>query len=154
MTTNTVNTRVTVTGTETHHHDITSTVNESSDRTVSVLAKGSTIRTVNGTSAGQETTTGTDSVGTFTAVRVAGDTTSGLTIPTPSTTVTHPYPTAGTVTRHMKITVTYNGGTVTSADRREVITYDGSATAKVTVTTDGTTKSCTIPLPRGRPTCS
>ena len=37
--------------------------------------------------------------------------------------------------------------------RREVITFDGSAVAKMVLTTDGTTQSCTIPLPHGRPTC-
>jgi hypothetical protein len=34
-----------------------------------------------------------------------------------------------------------------------VITYDGTATAKVVITQDGTTQNCTLPLPRGRLTC-
>jgi len=38
--------------------------------------------------------------------------------------------------------------------RREVITYDGSATAKVEITENGTTRNCTRPLPRGPLSCS
>jgi hypothetical protein len=52
----------------------------------------------------------------------------------------------------MKVTVTRAGATST-ATRREVVTYDGSATAKVEITKDGVTKSCTLPLPRGRLSC-
>jgi hypothetical protein len=35
-----------------------------------------------------------------------------------------------------------------------VVTYDGTATAKVVITRDGTTRNCTVALPRGRPSCS
>ena len=45
-------------------------------------------------------------------------------------------------------------GATTTKDRREVITYDGSATAKIVITQDGTTKTCSLPLPRGMPTCN
>jgi hypothetical protein len=38
-------------------------------------------------------------------------------------------------------------------ERREVVEYDGSTTAKVTITQDGTTRNCTLSLPRGRPNC-
>ena len=41
-----------------------------------------------------------------------------------------------------------------SVSRREVITYDGSATAKVEITENGTTRNCTRPLPRGQLSCS
>jgi hypothetical protein len=126
-------------------------VNSSSDRTVSGLAVGSTQRTVNGTSRGQESTTGTNADGAFTATRLVGDTTSNLVIPVESGRPT--YPTAGTVIRSMHATYTV-GGTTTTHDRREVITYNGSATANITITQDGTTKSCTLPLPHGRPDCS
>ena len=152
-TTNTVNSRVTVSGTLTRRDSVTTVVQNTSDRTVSGLAAGSTARTINGTSAGTETTTGTDSSGTFTAVRVAGDTTTGLVVPVPSSASTSfPYPTAGTVVRSMQATITRTTGS-TSTSRREVVTYDGTATAQVTVTQDGTTKSCTMPLPHGHLTC-
>ena len=130
----------------------TTTVNNASDRTISGLASGSTSRTVNGTSAGTESSTGTSSRGSFTATRSAADTTKGLVVPIANGKPT--YPTAGSVTRVMKATVTYTGAAAVTATRREVITYDGSATAKVVITKDGVTQNCTMPLPRGKLTCS
>lgn len=151
-TTNTINLQIQVTGTVTRRDSAVSKVDNSSDRTVSGLAVGSTQRTVNGTSKGEETTTGTIAEGAFTAVRLVGDTTTGLVIPIVSGKPT--YPTAGTVIRSMKATVTIAGGSPTTKSRREVITYDGSATAKIVITQDGVTKNCTLPLPRGMPSCS
>jgi hypothetical protein len=87
----------------------------------------------------------------FTATRLVGDTTTGLIIPISSGKPT--YPTAGKVVRQMKATVTVSG-TTTTRERREVITYDGSATATLVITTDGTTKTCKLPLPRGEPSCN
>jgi hypothetical protein len=127
------------------------TITSASTRTVSGLASGSTQRTVNGASAGRESTEGTSSNGAFTSLRVMGDTTTGVVIPVVTT--GYPYPTAGSVTRAMSVTVTYASGSPVSSSRREVITYDGSATAKISITKDGTTKQCTLALPRGRPVC-
>ncbi|HET6764530.1 MAG TPA: hypothetical protein VFH27_12690 [Longimicrobiaceae bacterium] len=153
VTTNSINVRVTVTGTVTRRNGLTSTIQSASDRTVAGLAAGSTQRTVNGTSAGTENTTGTDSAGaTFTAVRTAGDTTTNVVIPV-STTSTPSFPTAGTVIRSMKVTVTYASQAPVTSTRREVLTYDGTSTAKLVITRDGTTRTCTVPLPHGRPTC-
>lgn len=130
----------------------TTTVNHTSDRTVRGLASGSTQRTVDGTSSGRESATGTSSRGAFSATRTAADTSTGVVIPVadgkPS------YPVSGTVVRVMTATVAYEGQAPTTASRREVVTYDGSATAKVVITTNGTTQSCTRPLPRGRLSCS
>ncbi len=151
-TTNTVNTRTEVSGMTARRDGDTSTVNHTSDRTVTGLAKGSTQRTVNGKSVGREATRGTNKQGHFTASRLAGDTTSGVVIPVVSSGVS--YPTAGTVIRAMTATVTYDGQSPATSTRREVVTYDGSATAKVVITQDGTTKSCALPLPHGRLTCS
>jgi hypothetical protein len=151
-TTNTVNVKKSVSGTITHHETVTSTVNGSSDLTVAGLASGSTQRTVNGTSAGTDASTGTRDAVAFTATRSAGDTTTGLVIPVQSG---HPtYPTAGTIVRSMTATVTVAGGTPSTSSRREVITFDGSATATVVITHDGVTKNCTKPLPHGRLTCA
>ena len=166
-TTNTINTRTTVSGTvlfdgrRGHHDDDheaeaaagadTSVVALASNRTVSGLASGSTRRTVNATSAGTETTKGTDSTAHFTIVRVAGDTTTGLVIPVGATGAS--YPTAGTIVRAMQATLTYDGSAPLSTQRREVITFDGTAVARMTITQNGATKQCTIPLPHGRPTC-
>jgi hypothetical protein len=130
----------------------TTSVNNTSERTVTGLAASSTQRTVNGTSRGQESTTGESSRGKFTATRVAGDTTAGVIIPVVTTGTS--YPTAGTVVRSMQATLTYEGQAATTVTRREVVTYDGSATAKVVITENGTTRNCTRPLPRGQLSCS
>ena len=130
----------------------TTTINSASDRTVVGLAQGSTQRTVDGASAGRESTTGTSSRGSFTATRAVGDTTIGLVIPV--TTDRPAYPTAGTVIRGIQATLKYQGEDAVALSRREVITYDGSATAKLVITRNGTTKDCTRPLPRGPLSCS
>jgi hypothetical protein len=150
--TNTVNVKNSVTGTVTHHSTATSTVNSSSDFTVVGLASGSPQRTVNGTSSGSETTTGTRDGVAFTVARTASDVTTGLVIPIQDGRPT--YPTAGTVSRSMEATVTLAGSSPSTSSRSEVITYDGSATAKVVITHDGVTKNCTKPLPHGRLTCA
>jgi hypothetical protein len=154
-TTNTVTSTVTVSGTTTRRDSSTSTVNESSNQTVTGLAKGSTQRTVNGSSASTENSTGTSKEGAFAAKRTAGDTTTGIVIPVTSTT-THveSYPTAGSVIRSMSATVTITGQAASTSTRREVVTYDGSATAKVVITQDGTTQNCTLPLPHGKLVCN
>ena len=151
--TNSIATHIAATGTKARRDStVITTINHTSDRTVTGLSSTATERTVNGTSAGTETTTGTDTAGTFTVARVIGDTTSGIVIPL--TTGRPTYPTAGSVIRSMKVTLTYASRTPVTSTRREVVTYDGTATAKLVITQDGTTKNCTIPLPRGRPTCS
>ena len=150
-TTNSMHVRTQVTGTVTRRESATSVVQHSSDRTVTGLAEGATQRTVNGTSQGTESTTGTASAGAFTATRSVSDTTHGVVIPVSTTGPT--YPTAGSVIRNFRATRTLAGATNTTS-RREVITYDGSATAKIVITQDGTTKNCTMPLPRGKLSCS
>jgi hypothetical protein len=153
-TTNTVTSAITVAGTSTRRDSSTSTVSEKSNQTVTGLAVGSTQRTVTGTSAGSESTVGTSKQGAFTASRAVGDTVTGVVVPVASATNTHPYPTAGTVIRAMSATVTITGQAATTSSRREVVTYDGSATAKVVITVDGTVQNCTVPLPHGHLTCS
>lgn len=153
-TTNTIASTVTVTGSVTRHDDGKTDVDESSSQTVSGLANGSTQLKIDGASGGTETTTGTSSMGAFTAKRLAGDTISGVVIPIAiSATSRPPYPTAGTIIRAMSVTVTVTGQSPATSSRREVITYDGSATAKVVITEDGTTQDCTLPLPFGHLTC-
>ena len=139
-----------VSGTKTHRDSATSEVAHKSTRTITGLAAGSTERTVDGTSVGTEKTTGTTDAGAFTAIRTVNDTTSGIKIPLVDGRPT--FPSAGRVSRNMTATVTVNG-TTTSHTRSEVVTYDGSATATVVITQDGTVKNCTLPLPRGRLTC-
>ena len=90
----------------------------------------------------------------ITASRTAGDTIVGLIVPSQSSSNSHPYPTAGTITRSISAAVTITGQAAATSKRREVITYDGTATAKVSITVDGATQNCTLPLPHGRLTCS
>ena len=63
--TNAVNAKITATGTVTRRDSAVSVVNNSSDQTITGLAVGSTQRTVNGTSRGQESTTGKNADGAF-----------------------------------------------------------------------------------------
>jgi hypothetical protein len=145
-TTNSVNVVTTVNGTRVHHDgNDTSTVSSKSDITVTGLASGSTQRTVNGTTSGTENSKGVTRDGVaFTSVRVAGDTATGVVIPLQNGRPT--YPTAGTIVRSMQATVTLAGQTPTQSTRREVITFDGTSTAQVSVTQDGVTKTGTLSL--------
>jgi hypothetical protein len=134
----------------------TSTVQSASSRTVTGLAAGSTARTVTSASSGRERTAGTttDNVA-FTSEKTMGDTTTGLVVPVRAPGSSEPvYPTAGTVVRAMTATVTFAGQSAVTSTRREVLTYDGSATARLVITRDGATRNCTVALPRGRPSCS
>ena len=148
--TNSVTTHSEVTGTVTRRDSATSTIDNKSDRKVTGLAKGSTQRTVDGMAIGSETTTGTSDEGAFTATRTVNDTTTGIIIPIADGRPT--FPSAGRVSRNMTSSVTI-GGATTSHARSEVVTYDGTATAKIVITQDGVTKNCTVALPRGRPVC-
>jgi hypothetical protein len=152
LTTNTVNVQIEVTGSKSRRDGNTTTVQHTSDRTVTGLAQGSSRRTINGSSAGNETTTGTDSVGTFNAVRIIGDTVQDVVIHASSNQPT--YPTAGTIIRSMQVSATYQGQSPTTISRREVVRFDGSNTALVEVTENGKTRNCSLALPSGRLTCS
>ncbi len=127
------------------------TLNHHSDRTVAGLASGSTRRTINGTSAGEEATSGTTSTGSFSSRRVAADTTRGVVIPITDGKPT--YPVEGTVIRAMTATFSLGVAAPVTASRREVITYDGTSTATIVITINGDTKACTMALPHGRPHC-
>ena len=150
-TTNSAHEVITVTGTRVRRDSATAVIANKSDRTVTGLAYNATVRTVNGTSSGSENTTGKSDKGAFTSLRTASDTTVGLTAPIVAGRPT--YPTAGKVIRNMKVTLTVAGGTPTVSTRREVITYNGTATATLVLTQDAVTKNCTLPLPHGRPVC-
>lgn len=144
---------VAVSGTVVRHDKRdTSKVAHNSDRTVSGLAAGATQRKVDGGSKGTESTTGTTEDGTkFTADRLVADTVKGLVIPLQDG---HPtFPTAGTITRIMQATLTLGTNAPVTKSRTEVVTFDGTSTAKVVITKNGTTKNCTLPLPFGELTC-
>ena len=153
VSTNTINEQVSVTGTvKRDEGDVTATVDEKSDRTVGGLAPGAIQRTVNGWSKGTENSSGTRDDGTsFTATRLATDTTTGLVIPLQDGRPT--FPTAGRIVRLIQATVTVSGKSPVTRSREEIITYDGSTTAKVVIIKNGVTKNCTLALPHGRLNC-
>lgn len=152
--TNTINAVDSVDGTVTRHDGrVTATVHHSSNRTVGGLASGSTKRTVDAGSKGTEDASGktADSVA-FTSSRLVADTVKGLVVPIQDN---HPtFPTAGTITRIMQATLTLGTNAPVTKSRTEVITYDGTDTAKVVITKNGTTKNCKMPLPFGKLICS
>ena len=145
-TTNSVNVLTAVSGTRVHHDgNDTSTVDSKSDLTVTGLATGATQRTVDGSTSGSENSKGLKRDGVaFTSVRTAGDTATGVVIPLQNGRPT--FPTAGTIVRSMQATVTLAGQSPTQSTRREVITFDGTNTAQVSVTQDGVTKTWTLSL--------
>ncbi len=138
-----------VSGTETRRDSSSSTVNETSTAAVTGLSAGSAARIVNVASAGTEKTNGSSFFGPWIATRTVGDTTTALTF----TSGGPLYPTSGSVVRSMNITASLNGAAPVTSNRKEVITYDGSATAKVVITHNDSTQTCTLPLPFGRLAC-
>jgi hypothetical protein len=130
---------------------VQATLSHSSDRTISGLAPGSTARTINGTSVGHEEVTGTHDAVTFAATRDVSDTTTNLVIPIADGRPT--IPSSGVVIRNMAVSITKDGGAPVTHTRREQITFDGTSVVQVEVTQDGTTKNCTVTLPRRQLVC-
>src|SRR5204862_4271675 len=98
---------------------------------------GMRARTGNRTANAHKEISGTRNSYSFTAVRDAADTTTGLVIPIVDGRPT--IPSAGTVIRTMNVSITPTGGTATGRSRREEVTFDGSNVVRVKVTQDGTT---------------
>jgi hypothetical protein len=151
VTTDYVNVQTSVSGTLTRHDSAQATISHSSDRTITGLADGSTARTINGTAEGEETVNGVRDSVAFTAVRNVSDTTTDLVIPIADGRPT--IPTSGVVIRNMSVSITPAGGTATTRSRREQITFDGTNVVQIVVTQNGTTKNCTVTLPRRKMTC-
>ena len=129
----------------------TRTVRHVSDRLITGLEKGSAQRIVNGTSNGSETVNGFVPAGAFVAQRIVADTTRDLVVPV--STQGRTYPISGTIIRSMEVEVSVAGGAAETAQWREVLTYDGTDTATLEITRNGVTRTCTVPLPRGKPVC-
>jgi hypothetical protein len=148
-----VNARRRVSGTITRRDGgLSSVIEHGSDRTVTGLAAGSTLRTVNATSEGSETTTLTNRQGVEVVItHTAADAVRDVIVPIidgrPS------YPRSGTVERRMTLTITADGEVKRSLTRTELLTYDGDRTATLVITVNDRTRTCTIPLPFGRPRC-
>ena len=144
--TNSVNIKTAVEGTKEHRDGlVTTTVSHTSDRTVAGLAPGSEERTVDGIASAREESEGTRDGIAFTALREAADTTDGVVIPIVEGRPT--IPSAGTVIRRMKVTITKEGEDPVTRFRREKITFDGTNVVKIEITQDDVTKNCTLTLP-------
>lgn len=150
-TTDAIELTASVKGTNTRRDSSTSSVDATSHQIVTGLTGAD--RTVNSQSKGTETSTGNSLFGPFTATRTTADTITDVVIPKKTRSNTKVFPTAGTVSRTMTATVNIQDATLTTT-RKETITYDGSNTAKVVIEKDGVTQNCTLPLPRGKLTCS
>lgn len=150
-TTHRMQTHAEVQGTIVRRDSSTRTLRHVSDRLVTGLEQGSTERRVEGTSAGTEQVEGVSEAGAFVAERVLADTIRDLVIPVRDS--GRSYPIAGTIIRTMTATVTVTGQAPEASVWREQVTYDGSATATLVITRNGETKTCSLPLPLGRPTC-
>lgn len=149
-----INSRVGVEGTIVRRDDIKSEVAHRSDRTVAGLAEGSTERTLDGSSIGREITTGTNDRGRFRLTRIVGDEVEGLVIPVVEDSDRIPYPIAGSVVREMEVRLAYGDRIVRQITRREEVIFDGSDTATLIITINGVTRTCSLPLPFGKPVCA
>lgn len=117
---------------------------------VSGLAGRETQVTLNASGTSKVTMAVTRDGKTITTSVSANDATKDLVVPVPR--ARGAFPKSGTVTHDRTVSAT-DGTNSTTRSFREVITFDGTATAKVTVTVNGTTKSCTRALDTGRLSC-
>ena len=132
----------------------TTTVNRSSDETVTGLGASSTQRVVNGTATGTEDSQGTDTRGTLTVKRAYGETTTGMTFPAVFN-MQHPWPTAGTIVRLMTSSVTLNGGAPRDYTSREEKTFEAGGKLTIKTTINGRTHTCVVQLgSKDRPVCT
>jgi hypothetical protein len=132
----------------------TTTVNRVSNETVTGLGPGSTQRVVNGTAAGTENTTATDSRGTVTVARTYADTTFALTLPSPPT-LQNPWPVSGRIVRNMTATVTLTGSAPKNYSSLEEQTFAPVGKLTIKSTMNGVTRTCEVQLgSRAKPVCT
>lgn len=119
------------------------TIDRRSDLTATGLQPSSPTRTLNGTEQGTSAMEHRTSRGTVLSNVVFGDTTINLVVPKPG--LSRKWPLSGTVIRSHRGTRTLEGHSeVRSFSYRAVFVYDGSAVVKITITSNGQTKSCTL----------
>lgn len=118
---------------------------------VSGLAGRETSVTLNANGTSKVTMIASRNGKTVTTTATASDLTKDLVVPVPR--ARGAFPKSGTVTHERTVTAT-DGTNSATRSVREVISFDGSATAKVTITVNGATKHCTRALDTGRLACS
>lgn len=136
-----MNTQVWARGT--HEKDSSKvTIDRRSDLTATGLQPSSPNRTLNGTEQGTSAMEHRTSRGTVKSTVVFGDTTINLVVPKADS--PRKWPLSGTVIRSHSGTRTLEGHSeLRSFSYRAVFEYDGSAVVKITITSNGQTKSCT-----------
>lgn len=150
-TTRSSNTRIDVRGTTTTPRG-TLDVARTSDLTVSGLGRGATTHTLNGTESGVVSGVLTSDRGSATIREESSSKTSNVVVPVPA--ARGSWPLSGTTTRSGTTTVTRAGTSETrTSSWSETITWNGTGTVSVTVTRDGTTRTCTRDLAARTGTC-
>ena len=144
-----MNTKITVKGTTTTKKGPL-TVDRASSLTLSQLAKGSLVHTMNGTETGTSVGTFVTSKGTVTSTEQFDAISADVVVP--ATGKVH-WPLSGTTTRVSTITVTIGGGATRSSTMSETVTYTGTNIVTVTMSHDGKTRNCTKDLATGKLTC-
>jgi hypothetical protein len=145
----------TVSGTTTVQRDgrsVVTTVQRSGETTITGLEGRETSHTINGSASGTVTTDATADGKTSHAVTTSSEKTADLVIPVPGGRGV--YPKSGTVTHERSVALSRAGGTPVTHTVKEVTTFDGTAVAKVTITVDGQTRTCTRNLATRQTTCS
>jgi len=144
----------TVSGTSTVQRDgrsIVTTVQRSGETTITGLEGRETSHTINGSATGTVTSDATADGKTSHAVTTSSEKTSDLVIPVPGGRGV--YPKSGTVTHERTVSLSRAGGTPVTHTVKEVTTFDGTSVAKVTITIDGQTRSCTRNLATRQQSC-
>lgn len=117
------------------------TIDRKSDLTATGVQRGSPNRTLNGTEQGSSTMEHQTLRGKLESTVVFGDTTINLVVPQPDS--PRKWPLSGTVIRAHSGTRTMEGESGSrQLSYRAVFVYDGSSTVRITITSNGQTKSC------------
>jgi hypothetical protein len=155
LTTASITTDTTATGTRGTPDGGTATINRSGEMVVTGLLGTETTRTLNGHEHGTINASLTAKDGTAITVNsIEDDTTDSLVVPATDRGAGNPraFPLAGSRT-HSDSTTTTRGTQTKSTTVVRTETYDGSGTAQVTITQDGVTRSCTVDLMTKSNTC-
>lgn len=121
------------------------TIDRKSDLTATGVQRSSPNRTLNGTEQGTSTMEHRTSRGKVNSSVVFGDTTINLVVPQHDS--PRKWPLSGTIIRSHSGTRTMEGHAESKAfSNRAVFVFDGSSTVKITVTSNGQTKSCVLNL--------
>lgn len=117
------------------------TIDRKSDLTATGIQIGSPSKTLNGTEQGSSAMEHQTTRGKVTSTLVFGDTTINLVLPQGD--LIRRWPLSGTVIRSHSGTRTTEGQAGSSPiSYRAVLVYDGSNTVKITITANGTTRTC------------